>query len=118
MKEAAGITNKGYSKVKSKAKKSDCDSGLCVIFPCDEQNGFADILTCKNGCKVHNRCEGIVYVPTNYIEPETYTCKKCTFGNGGNEWLENSLISGIRLVADKNLDIMRKLTEIKIQIPA
>ena len=57
-----------------------------------------------------------MYVPTNYIEPETYTCKKCTFGNGGNEWLEKSLIKGISLVADENLDIMRKLTEIKIQI--
>ena len=116
MKEAVEIANKRYSKVKSKAKKLDCDSGLCVIFPCDEQNGFADLLSCENGCKVHNRCEGIVYVPANYIEPETYTCKKCTFGNGGNEWLEKSLIEGISLVADENLEIMRKLTEIKIQI--
>ena len=73
-------------------------------------------MTYKNGCKIHNCCEGIGfgYVPTNCIEPET--CKKCTFGNGGNEWLEKSLIKGISLVADENLDIMRKLTEIKIQI--
>ena len=105
-----------YTKVKSRAQKQDCDTGLCVIFPCDEENGYADILTCKNGCKVHNRCEGIVYVPHNYVEPEIYTCKKCNFGLQGDEWIEKELKEGIEMVTDENRDIMIRLTEIKIQI--
>ena len=116
IKEAAEIAKKRYTKVKSRAQKQDCDTGLCVIFPCDEENGYADILTCKNGCKVHNRCEGIVYVPHNYVEPEIYTCKKCNFELQGDEWLERELKEGIKMVTDENRDIMRRLTEIKIEI--
>ena len=116
IKEAAEIAKKRYTKVKSRAQKQDCDTGLCVIFPCDEENGYADILTCKNGCKVHNRCEGIVYVPHNYVEPEIYTCKKCNFELQGDEWLEKELKEGIKMVTDENRDIMRRLTEIKIEI--
>ena len=43
MKEAAEIAKKRYTKVKSRAQKQDCDTGLCVIFPCDEENGYADM---------------------------------------------------------------------------
>ena len=116
IKEAAGIAKEMYTKGKSKTKKIDCETGLCVIFPCDEQNGYADKISCINGCKVHNRCEGIVYVPENYIEPETYVCKKCTLKEGGDKWLEKVLNDGIELITDKNRDIMRRLTELKIQI--
>ena len=83
---------------------------------CDEQNGYADKISCINGCKAHNRCKGIVYVPENYIEPETYVCKKCTLKEGGDKWLEKVLNDGIELITDKNRDIMRRLTELKIQI--
>ena len=116
MKIAAGVAKKRYTKIRSKAKKTNCDTGLCVIFPCHQENGFADLMNCLNGCKVHNRCEGIVYVVVNYLEPETYISKKCTHGKGGNEWLEESLKEGIKMVLDENRDIMRRLTEIRIQI--
>ena len=89
---------------------------MCVIFPCDEEHGFADMLTCHNGCKVHNRCEGIVYVPPDYLEPEIYICNKCRNGTDGSEWLEQLLKDGIKLVGDNNRDIMRQITEIRIEI--
>ena len=116
MKKASELAKKRYTKIKTKGKKKNCDSGLCVIFPCDEENGFADFLVCHNGCKVHNRCEGIVFVPDDYMEPEVYTCKKCISELWNNKSFEESLKDGIKLVSNDNRDIMRRLTEIKIQI--
>ena len=116
IKKASDVAKRIYKKVKSKAKKANCNSELCVIFPCDEENGSADIIVCHNGCKVHKRCEGIVYEPENYMEPDMYICKKCIQGVVGKSWLEESIKDGIKLASNENRDIMRRLTEIKIEI--
>ena len=113
VKKAAEDAKKRYKKGKSKNQKSNCDSGMCVIFQCDEENGFADMMICHNGCNVHKRCEGIVQ---DYLEPECYICKKCMIGKDGSEWLEQVIKDGIKKVSDDSRDIMRRLTEINIQI--
>ena len=58
----------------------------------------------------------MVYGPARYMEPEMYICKKCIQGVGGKSWLEESLKDGIKLVSNDNREIMRRLTEIKIEI--
>ena len=112
--EAEKLAKSRYSKSRAKAKKNNCDTGLCVIFPCDEENSFAELMTCHNGCKVHARCEGIVYVPFDYVVDEAYICKTCRLGEGGREWLEKAIEDGITQI--KNFEIMRRLTEIKMRI--
>ena len=115
-KEAEKLAKARYSKFKKKSKKNNCDTGLCVIFPCDEENSFAEIISCDNGCKVHARCEGIVYVPFDYVIDEAYTCKTCRLGEGGRKWLEQDIKDGITKIRNDNLELMRRLTEIKIQL--
>ena len=116
VKKAAEVAKKRYKKGKFKATKSNCDNRMCVIFQCDEANGFADMMTCHNGCNVHKRCEGIVHVPQDYLEPECYICNKCRIGKEGSEWLEQMIKDGIKELSDDSREIMRRLTEIKIQI--
>ena len=65
---------------------------------------------------MHNRCEGIFFVPDDYMEPEEYTCKMCISEVWNNKSLEESLKDGVKLVSNDNSDIMRRLTEIKIHI--
>ena len=115
-KEAEKVAQKRYSKSKTKSKKNNCSTGLCVIFACDEENGFADVMTCHNSCKVHTRCEGIVYVSEDYEVEERYTCNNCKFGEHGKKSLEQLLKEGVDKIKNENREIMRRLTEINIQI--
>ena len=73
-------------------------------------------MTCHNGCKIHARCEGIVYVPFDYVVDEAYICKTCRLGEGGREWLEKAIEDGITQIKNENFEIMRRLTEIKMRI--
>ena len=57
------------------------------------------------------KCEGIVYKPSNYMEPEMYICKRCIHEVGGKSWLEESIKVGIKPVSNENRDIMRRLTD-------
>ena len=42
MRKAGEIAKKRYTKFKSKSQKSNCDTGMCDNFPCDEEHGFED----------------------------------------------------------------------------
>ena len=116
VKKAGEVAKKPYKKGKSKGKKSNCDNKICVIFQCDVENGFADMMICHNGCNVHKRCEGIIHVPQDYLEPECSNCNKCRIGKEGSAWLEQITKDGIKELSNGNREIMRRLTEIKIQI--
>ena len=80
------------------------------------ENGFADMMTCHNGCNVHKRCEGIIHVPQDYLEPECFICNKCRIGKEGSAWLEQITKDGIKELSNESREIMRRLTEINIQI--
>ena len=78
MMEARSIAGKNYNKrKKSNRKKIDCDAELCLIFPIDMDNDWDQEFECKNGCKIHIRCEGLVPIEEDIKLPENYICKSC-----------------------------------------
>ena len=65
---------------------------------------------------MHTRCEGIVYVPEDHVVEERYECNKCRLGENGSMWLKSLLNDGVKKIKNKSTEILRRLTEIKIQI--
>ena len=55
-------------------------------------------MTCHNSCKVHTRCEGIVYVSEDYEVEERYTCNNCKLGEHGKKLLEQLLKEGVEKI--------------------
>ena len=93
LKQASAIANKIHPNVMSRITKPQCDAKMCVIFPCDEDNDWDEIIECKNGCNIHIRYEGVVLIKgLNENAPENYECEKCRSGNENVTFLEEKLI--------------------------
>ena len=58
-----------------KTEKSDCDSEMCIIFPCDEASEWDGFFICHNKCRIHLRCEGKIMEENDF--PDNYVCRKC-----------------------------------------
>ena len=48
-------------------------------------------VVCKNNCKIHVRCEGLVHIEEEQTVPEYYKCKRCGNGIENDEWIEETL---------------------------
>ena len=77
IKNAENLAKFSYSKppkIGKNAKKTNCDAIICLSFPVDIKAGNLQI-SCKNGCLVCHRCEGL----TSSIvqDEEEYECLKC-----------------------------------------
>ena len=100
---------------KSKRKKKNCDASICLIYPCDEMNGYSDKTKCENGCILHARCEGIVLLDGEDL-PESYECKRCLgFGNN-DKWLRGTLKAGKLLFEDKIHEINTEMRQLTMEI--
>ena len=88
------VASKNYDKSAvtkvDKKKKTNCEAQICLIFPVDEVHGFADMIKCKNGCKYHVRCEGIIRL-NDEEEPNNHECKKCKNFGTNETWLKGTL---------------------------
>lgn len=114
-KEASDVAKQNYAK-HSKKKKNDCNAEHCIIYPHDEEHGFADVTKCdKCGGTFHVRCEGIILMVDDQFQDE-YTCKKCIYGVGNSEWLEATLREGAHMLTDTNQQLSLKLTTLKMTI--
>jgi hypothetical protein len=89
MAESVAIQN--YTKKKSNVKKVDCDSEICLIFPCDEEKDLDESLYCKNGCHLHVRCEGLILIKDDENLPEDFECEGCKTGTRNKDWLKDRL---------------------------
>ena len=100
--EAANVAKENYDEKtkKNKRKKKSCNANMCIIYPCDEINGFADTIECNNGCTLHHRCEGIVLLDGEEL-PSSYDCKKCLGFGINSVWLQGTLKSGKYLLEDE-----------------
>ena len=89
-KEAREISKSNYKLCKSKKRKQNCSAEFCIIFPCDQENGFAEEIDCdKCKNKFHIRCEGIMLVDDDKI-PDMHECKVCWLGDGNSSWLRET----------------------------
>ena len=115
IKEAEKIAHSNYEPFDSKKKKKDCGSEMCLIFPIDERNGFADKVKCQYSCVVHARCEGIILLDGEEL-PETFTCKRCDFKEGNREWLQATIQNGLLTFTHEIQKLSVRLTQLKMQI--
>ena len=76
-KEAESIAKQMHGQTKSRAKKQNCGAKQCIIFPCDEENGWDESFECTNGCIIHVRCDGLAPIESDFILPEDYTYNQC-----------------------------------------
>ena len=115
--DAVRIARENYDKKSQhkRRKKFDCNAGICIIYPCDERNGYADTIQCTNGCTLHLRCEGAIVLDGEKL-PSLYECKKC-IGFGPNAvWLQESLQNAKLLLADNIHNINTELRKITMKI--
>jgi len=116
IKEAEYVAKKNYPKHKSKRNKVNCDAEMCLLFPCDEENGWDESFKCINGCDIHVRCEGLVTINIDDKVPENYECESCKTGktnkNYIKETLENSL--GTIDIETHKIDTLKTKCEMQI----
>ena len=115
--EAAKIAQENYDEKtkKTKRRKKSCNANICIIYPCDEINGFADTIECNNGCTLHHRCEGIVLLDGEEL-PNSYDCKKCLGFGINSVWLQGTFKSGKLLLEDQIHSINTELRNINMKI--
>ena len=116
--EAANIAKENYDEKtkKTKLRKKSCNANVCIIYPCDEINGFADTIECTGcGYTLHIRCEGIVLLDGEEL-PSSYDCKKCLGFGINSVWLQGTFKSGKLLLEDKIHAINTELRNINMQI--
>ena len=115
MQEALTVAKQNYTKIKSRRKKRNCSAEYCIIYPCDEEYGFDDKISCTCGAEYHIRCEEIMLIDDDQL-PESYECKKCRFGDGNSEWLKETLNNGITIITRNNQQLSMNLTKIEMHI--
>ena len=114
--EAKSKENYDEKTRKSKKRKQNCGASICLIFPCDDINGFSDKVKCeKGGCILHARCEGIVLLDGEDL-PEIYQCKRCLGFGENEEWLRGTLKTAKLLFEDAIHEINTELRELKMKI--
>ena len=72
---------------------------------------------CQNGCEYHLRCEGIIQLDENEIEPISFTCKKCkNFGTNKNR-LKGTMAEAHQIFTDKIQKVNKSLllTNMKLE---
>ena len=115
--EAENVAKENYDEKtrKSRKKKKDCGASICLVYPCDEVNGFSDKVKCEFGCILHARCEGITLLDGESL-PEIYQCKRCLGFGENEEWLRGTLKTGKLLFEDKIHEINTEWRELKMKI--
>ena len=94
-------------------EKSSCDAEMCLIFPIDEECGWDDHFECKNGCKLHIRCEGLAPINEGGYLPHDYECRSCATELGNERWLEKHLeeeLSKLSYSIHENSEGLRRLS--------
>ena len=115
-KEALEVAKSNYKQCKSRKKKLNCSAEFCIIFPCDQENGFAEEIDCdKCQKKYHVRCEGIMLLDEDEI-PETYECKFCWLVDGNSSWLRKTLKNGVQMFTDRIQKLNVQKTQLKMHI--
>ena len=97
-----------------KTEKSDCDSEMCIIFPCDEASEWDGFFICHNKCRIHLRCEGKILEDNAF--PDNYVCRKCTTGLGNKTWLENTIIEQKFFLEAKADSLKKKHNDVSMDI--
>ena len=116
MQEAEVVAQKNYEKSKKRKRlleKSNCDAEMCLIFPIDEECGWDDHFECKNGCKLHIRCEGLAPINKGGHLPHDYQCRSCATELGNERWLEKQLeeeLSKLSYSIHENSEGLRRLS--------
>ena len=116
MQEAEVVAQKNYEKSKKRKRllgKSTCDAEMCLIFPIDEECGWDDHFECKNGCKLHIRCEGLAPINEGGHLPHDYQCRSCATELGNERWLEKQLeeeLSKLSYSIHENSEGLRRLS--------
>ena len=116
MQEAEVVAQKNYEKSKKRKRlleKSNCDAEMCLIFPIDEECGWDDHFECKNGCKLHIRCEGLAPINEGGHLPHDYECRSCATELGNERWLEKQLeeeLSKLSYSIHENSEGLRRLS--------
>ena len=93
MQEAEVVAQKNYEKSKKQnmsLEKTNCDAEMCLIFP--------DHFECKNGCKLHIRCERLAPINEGGHLPHDYECRSCATELGNERWLEKQLEEELSLI--------------------
>ena len=116
-KEAERIAMANYEPHNSKKKKKNCDAEMCILFPVDERNGYADVIKCVDSCSCvfHVRCEGLILMDGEEL-PDDYKCKRCKFENSNREWLKATIQNGILAFTDEIQKLSVELTKLKMKI--
>ena len=108
--EADEASKENYRSMKrAKNERQSCDAAICLLFKIDIENEWGQMLICKNGCKIHLRCEGIALVDENEELPDDYQCKQCETNRPNGEWIEESL-------KVKNREFTKTQTSLNVQI--
>ena len=116
-KEASNIAKANYvSKKNETNKKMQCDAELCLIYNCDVENDWAEMLTCKNTCKIHIHCEGVVLIDEEECMPTNYECKQCQSGKSNKEWLEETLKNKNKELNNLHNNLSKRITSVKAKI--
>ena len=116
IKEAEIIAKEMHGQTKSKANKQNCGAEQCIIFPCDEENGWDESFECKNGCTIHIRCDGLAPIESDFQLPQEYTCNQCRKEVGNKTWLEKTLNETKSKLTTNIHDINTKLTLLNMRV--
>ena len=114
-KKAEKVALANYEPFHSKKKKKNCDAEMCILFPVDEKNGYAEIIKCVNSCVLHVRCEGLILMDGEEF-PDDYQCKKCEFEESNKHWLKATVQNGILKFTDEIQKLSVELTKLKMAI--
>ena len=118
VKEAEKVSKENYGNQNAtrKNERQSCGAASCLLFTIDVKNDWDQILTCKNTCKVHLRCEGIALVDEDEELPDGYTCVQCQTNKPNNEWIEETLKTKNQEFTKIQTSLNRRITSIKADI--
>lgn len=118
IKEAEKVSKENYGTQKKtrKNERQSCDAESCLLFTIDVENDWDQMLTCKNKCKVHLRCEGIALVNEDEELPDEYTCEQCQTNKPNNEWIEEALKTKNKEFTKTQMSLNLRITSIKADI--
>ena len=74
------------------------------------------MLTCKNTCKVHLRCEGIALVDEDEELPDGYTCVQCQKNKPNDEWIEDAFKTKNQEFTKSQMSLNLRITSVKADI--
>ena len=118
MEEAEKVSKENYRKQKAtkKNERQSCGAASCLLFTIDVENDWDQMLTCKNTCKVHLRCEGIALVDEDEELPDGYTCVQCQKNKPNDEWIEDAFKTKNQEFTKSQMSLNLRITSVKADI--